>query len=158
MPDYYGLIKKAVARLDSNAPRESRRALYERARVAQITQLRSIIPPLSYAEITCEQLELEAAVRKIEAEAVERARDVCVPTLADLVAAADHIGEPLVQSGRRSSAVRPKASAKPISPNQSFQVPPSMAVSGGATGRLVRFWRWRSHSPGSVASSLAGGR
>src|ERR1700684_1091490 len=126
MPDYYGLIKKAVARLDSNAPLESRRALYERARVAQITQLRSIIPPLSYAEITCEQLELEEAVRKIEAEAVERARDVCVPTLADLVAAADHIGEPLVLSESRSSAVREKALAKPFSPNQSIELPRPM--------------------------------
>ena len=158
MPDYYGLIKKAVARLDSNAPLESRRALYERARVAQITQLRSIMPPLSEAEITVEQLELEAALRKIEADAVERARDVCVPTLADLVAAADHIGEPRIRSESRSSAVRAKALAKPFSPNQSIQIPRPMAVSGGATGRLVRFWRWRSHSPRSTAFNLAGGR
>ena len=158
MPDYYGLIKKAVARLDSNAPLESRRALYERARVAQITQLRSIMPPLSEAEITVEQLELEAALRKIEADAVERARDVCVPTLADLVAAADHIGEPRIRSESRSSAVRAKALAKPFSPNQSIEVPRPMAVSGGATGRLVRFWRWRSHSPRSIAFNLAGGR
>src|SRR3984885_5628085 len=114
MPDYYGLIKKAVARLDSNAPLESRRALYERARVAQITQLRSIMPPLSEAEITIEQLELEAALRKIEADAVEAARDFCVPTLADLVAAADHIGEPRTRSEIRSSAVRARASAKPF--------------------------------------------
>jgi hypothetical protein len=158
MANYYGLLKKAVARLDSNAPWENRRALYERARVAQITQLRSIIPPLSEAEITFEQLELEAAVRKIEAEAAERAIDVCVPTLADLVAAADHIGEPLIRSESRSSAVCAKALAKPFSPNQSVQVPRPMAVSGGATGRLVRFWRWRSRSPRSVAFNLAGGR
>jgi hypothetical protein len=158
MSDYYPLIKKAVARLDLNAPRASRRALYARARVAQITQLRSISPALSETEITREQLELEEAVRKVEAEAAQRESDVCVLTLEELVAAADHIGEPLVQSGRRSSAVRPKTSAKPISPSQSFKVPPSMAVSGGATGRLVRFWRWRSHSPGSVVSSRAGGR
>jgi hypothetical protein len=158
MPDYYGLIKKAVARLDSKAPLESRRALYERARVAQITQLRSIIPALSHAEISCEQLELEAALRKIEAEAAERARDVCVPTLADLVAAADHIGEPLILSESRSSAVLEKALAKPFSPNQSIELPRPMAVSGGATGRLVRFWRWRSHSPRSVMSGIARGR
>jgi hypothetical protein len=155
MADYYALIKKAVARLDLNAPRESRRALYARARVAQITQLRSINPPLSESEITCEQLELEEAVRRVEAEAAQRESDVCVPTLEDLMAAADHISEPLRQPGRRSATVRPKASAIPIAPNQSFEAPtpPSMAVSGGATGRLVRFWRWRCHSRGRVASS-----
>jgi hypothetical protein len=158
MPDYYGLIKKAVARLDLNAPVESRRALYERARVAQITQLRSIIPPLSETEITFEQLELEAALRKIEAEAAERTRDVCVPTLADLVAAADHIGGQRIRSENRSSAVRARALAEPFSSNQSIEVPRPMAVSGGATGRLVRFWRWRSHSPRSIAFKLAGGR
>jgi hypothetical protein len=158
MPDYYGLIKKTVARLDSNAPLESRRALYERARVAQITQLRSIIPPLSETEITFEQLELEAALRKIEAEAVERARDVCVPTLADLVAAADHIGGQRIRSESRSPAVRARALAKPFSPNQSIELPRPMAVSGGATGRLVRFWRWRSHSPRSAMSGIARGR
>ena len=158
MADYYGLIKKAIARLDSDAPRESRRALYERARTAQITQLRSIIPPLSGAEITCEQLELEAAVRKIEAEVAERAIDVRVPTLADLVAAANHIGEPVTRSESRSSAVRAKALAKPFSPSQSIEGPRPMTVSGGATGRFVRFWRWRSHSPRSVMPRPAGGR
>ena len=157
MPDYYGLIKKAVARLDSNAPLESRRALYERARVAQITQLRSIMPPLSEAEITVEQLELEAALRKIEADAVERARDVCVPTLADLVAAADDIGEPIVRAESRSSVVHAKALTSPFVPNQSIEVPP-MVVSGGATGRLTRYWRWRSLPPRSSAPNLASRR
>jgi hypothetical protein len=157
MPDYYGLIKKAVARLDSKAAPENRRALYERARVAQITQLRSIIPPLSHAEITCEQLELEAALRKIEAEAVERARDVCGPTLADLAVAADDIGKPLIPYESRSSAVPEKALAKPFSPNQSIELARPMAVSGCATGSLVRFWRWRSHSPRSVMSGSARG-
>ena len=50
MADYYALIKKAVARLDLDTRRESRWALYDRARLAQITQLRTIDPPLSEAE------------------------------------------------------------------------------------------------------------
>ena len=67
MADYYALIKKAVARLDLDTRRESRWALYDRARLAQITfQLRTIDPPLSEAEIICgEQLELEEAVRRV---------------------------------------------------------------------------------------------
>jgi hypothetical protein len=144
MADYYALIKKAVARLDSNASRENRRALYERARVAQITQLRSISPCLSEAEITCEQLELEEAVRRVEAEAAERPVDVCVPTVDDLLAAADQIGEPVTRYENRSAAVRTKVLARPFSPNERTETSPPMVVSGGATGRLVRFWRWRS--------------
>jgi len=37
MADYYPLIARAIAGLDPNAPGESRRALYERARTALIS-------------------------------------------------------------------------------------------------------------------------
>ncbi|HTO64367.1 MAG TPA: hypothetical protein VMM15_24300 [Bradyrhizobium sp.] len=79
MADYYPLIARAIAGLDPNAPGESRRALYERARAALIAQLRSVQPPLSESEITRERLSLEEAVRKVEAEAAQRARDAARP-------------------------------------------------------------------------------
>src|SRR5665213_1873471 len=75
MADYYPLIARAIAGLDPSAPGESRRALYERARTALIAQLRSVEPPLSESEITRERLSLEEAVRKVESEAAQRARD-----------------------------------------------------------------------------------
>ena len=75
MADYYPLIARAIAGLDPSAPGESRRALYERARAALIQQLRSVDPPLSESEITRERLALEEAVRKVESEAAQRARD-----------------------------------------------------------------------------------
>src|SRR3981081_2620488 len=75
MADYYPLIARAIAGLDPSAPGESRRALYERARAALITQLRSVDPPLSESEVTRERLSLEEAVRKVESEATQRARD-----------------------------------------------------------------------------------
>ncbi len=75
MADYYPLIARAIAGLDPSAPGESRRALYERARSALIAQLRSVEPPLSESEITRERLSLEEAVRKVESEAAQRARD-----------------------------------------------------------------------------------
>src|SRR6202451_3924472 len=75
MADYYPLIARAIAGLDPSAPGESRRALYERARTALIQQLRGVQPPLSESEITRERLSLEEAVRKVEAEAAQRARD-----------------------------------------------------------------------------------
>src|ERR1700716_2825690 len=79
MADYYPLIARAIAGLDPSAPGESRRALYERARAALIAQLRSVDPPLSESEITRERLSLEEAVRKVESEAAQRARDASRP-------------------------------------------------------------------------------
>jgi hypothetical protein len=76
MADYYPLIARAIAGLDPSAPGESRRALYERARAALIAQLRGVQPPLSESEITRERLSLEEAVRKVESEAAQRARDL----------------------------------------------------------------------------------
>ena len=75
MADYYPLIARAIAGLDPSAPGESRRALYERARAALIAQLRGVEPPLSESEITRERLSLEEAVRKVESEAAQRARE-----------------------------------------------------------------------------------
>ena len=83
MADYYPLIARAIAGLDPSAPGESRRALYERARAALIAQLRSVEPPLSESEITRERLSLEEAVRKVESEAAQRAREASRSTRSD---------------------------------------------------------------------------
>ena len=73
MADYHPLIARAVEGLD-NSTGEARRALYERARAALVSQLRSIEPALSEADITRERLALEDAIRKVEAETVRKAR------------------------------------------------------------------------------------
>ena len=73
MADYFPLIARAVGGLDKNTG-ENRRALYERARTALVAQLRSVEPPLEEADITRERLALEEAIRKVEADAVKRAR------------------------------------------------------------------------------------
>src|SRR5512142_1687082 len=73
MTDYYPLIGRAVNGLDKNTG-ENRRALYERARNALVNQLRSVDPALDESDITRERLALEEAIRKVEAEAVKRAR------------------------------------------------------------------------------------
>src|SRR5580704_10660765 len=73
MADYHPLIARAVEGLGASTG-EARRALYERARAALVAQLRGIEPPLSEADITRERLALEDAIRKVEAEAVRKAR------------------------------------------------------------------------------------
>jgi hypothetical protein len=99
MADYYPLIARAISGLDPSAPGESRRALYERARAALIAQLRSVQPPLSESEITRERLALEEAVRKVESEAAQRAREASRPG-ADAARSAD---------GTRAAGDRPRA-------------------------------------------------
>jgi len=106
MADYYPLIARAIAGLDPSAPGEQRRALYERARTALIAQLRSVEPPLSESEITRERLSLEEAVRKVESEAAQRARDAS--------RAAD-ANRPRAGDAFRNSTQRP--GAPPIEPS-----------------------------------------
>ena len=73
MTDYYPLIAKAVSGLEKNTG-DQRRALYERARMALIAQLRGLDPPVTESEITRERLALEESIRKVESEAARKAR------------------------------------------------------------------------------------
>jgi len=107
MADYYPLIARAIAGLDPNAPGESRRALYERARAALIAQLRGVQPPLSESEITRERLALEEAVRKVESEAAQRARESSRGA-----GASPRAGDAL----RRAGAKAPEAGGAPAQP------------------------------------------
>ena len=77
MADYYPLIARAVAGLEKSTG-EARRALYERARTALVTQLRGVTPTLSESDITRERLALEEAIRKVEAESARRSRTEAV--------------------------------------------------------------------------------
>ena len=117
MADYYPLIARAIAGLDPSAPGESRRALYERARSALIAQLRSVQPPLSESEITRERLSLEEAVRKVESEAAQRARDASRPGGAARSSSGDAF--------RRANARPPEAGSPPsTAPGSTLSRPP----------------------------------
>jgi hypothetical protein len=122
MADYYPLIARAIAGLDPSAPGESRRALYERARAALIAQLRSVDPPLSESEITRERLSLEEAVRKVESEAAQRARDAARPTEAPRTG--PKTGDALRANTRPPNARIPE-SAQPAGPLPPRPRPPS---------------------------------
>jgi hypothetical protein len=120
MADYYPLIARAIAGLDPSAPGESRRALYERARSALIAQLRSVQPPLSESEITRERLALEEAVRKVESEAAQRARE------ASRANSGARSGEGMRRANARSAEA---ASAPPPPPTPAASAPRSRAGS-----------------------------
>ena len=78
--------------------------LYERARTALVAQLRGMSdPPLTEAEITRERLALEEAIRKVEAEAARRGREV--PR-----------AEPAAPKPESAAEAAPPAPAKPAAP------------------------------------------
>src|SRR6202051_4864569 len=125
MADYYPLIARAISGLDPSAPGESRRALYERARAALIAQLRSVQPPLSESEITRERLSLEEAVRKVESEAAQRAREASRPGGAGAARGGDAF--------RRANAARPPESGpSPAAPPPSAALRPRPAGSAAS--------------------------
>ncbi|MGY4285429.1 hypothetical protein ACVWXO_004649 [Bradyrhizobium sp. LM2.7] len=120
MADYYPLIARAIAALDPNAPGESRRALYERARTALIAQLRSVQPPLSESEITRERLSLEEAVRKVESEAAQRAREASRPG----GGARSGSGDAFRRASARAAEGNPPAAAQQGAPPRARPAPP----------------------------------
>src|SRR6516225_3693816 len=118
MADYYPLIARAIAGLDPNAPGESRRALYERARAALIAQLRSVQPPLSESEITRERLSLEEAVRKVESEAAQRARDASRAAAGGAPRASDAFRRASARNAEGAAPAAPPAGQQPSAPPQ----------------------------------------
>jgi hypothetical protein len=139
MADYYRLIAQAVEGLDENTEL-GRRAIYDLARSAMLVKLRSITPALSVSDIDREQVALGDAIRRVEAEALERQRNdpprasgerpeepPARPILDDQPVAdqpvadeADDLGDPSISPYRAR-----QLSARPLSPRAS-------ALFGGA--------------------------
>jgi hypothetical protein len=65
MADYYSLLSRAVAGLETNTD-ETRQALYQRVRAILIDNLRNQKPPVPGVEIERERLVLEEAIQKVE--------------------------------------------------------------------------------------------
>ena len=66
MADYYSVIADAICRLRSKGD-DKRRWIYERARTALQDRVRTLEPPLSEAALAYEQLALDAAICRVEA-------------------------------------------------------------------------------------------
>ncbi len=66
MADYQSLLTRAVANLQSASAAAARQAIYDRARVALVTQLRSLRPPLPDSDIEREERALDRAIAQVE--------------------------------------------------------------------------------------------
>ncbi|TDQ67333.1 hypothetical protein ATL17_1344 [Maritalea mobilis] len=71
MADYRELLRRAIDALPENNG-TARRAVYEKARSALVTQLHAIEPPIPAREITQHRLTLEDCIRQVEQEATEK--------------------------------------------------------------------------------------
>jgi hypothetical protein len=71
MVDYTPFLFRAVAALNPNTS-EARRVLYDRARRTLVDKLRASDPTLSDTDLRAESEALEAAIRRVEADAVSR--------------------------------------------------------------------------------------
>ncbi len=67
MADYQSLLTRAVANLPPTSAAASRQAIYDRARRALVTQLRSLRPPLPESDIAREETALDKAIAAVEA-------------------------------------------------------------------------------------------
>jgi hypothetical protein len=74
MVDYFPVLDRAVAALNPNT-REARRVLYDRARRALVDGLRASDPTLSDTDLKTQSSALEAAIRRVETEALRRAAE-----------------------------------------------------------------------------------
>lgn len=72
MVDYYPVLDRAIAALNPNT-KEARRVLYDRARRALVDGLRASDPKLSDTDLRTQSAALEAAIRRVESEAVHGA-------------------------------------------------------------------------------------
>ena len=68
MADYQSLLTRAVANLPSTSSAAARQAIYDRARKALLTQLRTLRPPLPESDITREENALNQAIAQVEAK------------------------------------------------------------------------------------------
>ncbi|MFN3891484.1 MAG: hypothetical protein ACK4MV_13880 [Beijerinckiaceae bacterium] len=115
MADYYPLLARAVAALP-NSTRETRTAIYERARKALLGQLQSLNPPVSAEHLAAESKALDDAISRLEAELAR---------------------EPTGAPAPPPAAAAPPKPAQPAPPPPSAKPPPPPArpappVSGGA--------------------------
>jgi lipoprotein-anchoring transpeptidase ErfK/SrfK len=147
MTDYYSVLARAVAQLESK-DEASRRALYDRAREAVAARMQAIDPPISDDQLNAEFAALEAAVARIE-------NDIASPV--EAVLRAHPHPAPAGSRAPTSAARRPDAGLLRERARRVLPSEPGSARSSepSASGPMPAAASRRSLSPGAIAGALA---
>ena len=117
MADYQSLLTRAVANLPSTGSAAARQAIYDRARKALLTQLRTLRPPLPESDITREENALNQAIAQVEAKFGGTDAAHAEPTPAKTAASA--AGHPAGEKPQR-----PRRRGRPRRANRPSPFPP----------------------------------
>ena len=116
MADYHSLLSRAVANLPSASSTATRQAIYDRARKALLTQLRTLRPPLPESDIAREERALDAAIAQVEAQFVSPDAAIESPAPAPAAQTQTGAGRPAVATPSAAKPAPPSAAAQPATP------------------------------------------
>jgi hypothetical protein len=122
MADYQSLLTRAVANLPSTSSAATRQAIYDRARKALVTQLRSLRPPLPDSDIEREERALDKAIAMVESKFASTGAPEAAPAQPGPAPAA-------------SAAPSRSAVAAPDAPKPRQPAPPAAASPPGGAPR-----------------------
>jgi hypothetical protein len=133
MADYQSLLTRAVANLPNMSSAAMRQAIYDRARKALLTQLRTLRPPLPESDIAREEKALDQAIALVEAKfgatdpvPSEPAPATTATPTAGPSGGAGSTGSAAPRTGpaiRPSSSTSPSAQAATIAPERTAPPP-----------------------------------
>lgn len=127
MADFHALLARAVASLP-DPTRESRLAVYARARTALLQQLRGMDPPLAEADIARQEVALDEAIARVEAH-YEPPRPASDNDLGEAFALRPSLSEePPARSAPVDRGEADGLSASPVSPEPLFPPRPRLAM------------------------------
>ena len=134
MADYQPLLNRAVANLPSTCTAATRRAIYERARKAQLAQLGALRPPLPESDIAREEEALDQAIALVEARfGVTDFASTETPFAATTPAAATQQAS---AGSAPADAARTEASVPPLS-NLAMVTPPGARAENSTSWPLL---------------------
>jgi len=142
MADYYPLLERAVTSLSAST-RESRQKLYDRARNALLTQMRSISPPPAQEDIDREEQALDDAIARLE-EKLAREVQAASPDLPAQAASAPD-SPPAPRSPEAATPDPPSASSTAATSDADSRLQPSQ---GPLAAPLPRMGGSRPQAPG----------